>query len=245
VTDPGEEGPFTERAEQHSIAIESDLQTAEISYRRYWVGWIPRISGTLLAGFRYTKLNEEFLFSSIGSENVPFNDPGAPIAELDYELDAVNNLSGFQSGADIWVGLIQGLRIGAEGKAGLYANSYKVSTRISTVPSPVPTLPLPFPPIPILVDPSLSEEFEEVQPAFIAEASVDLVADVLPSVSIRAGYEVLFINSIVLAGDNFNTGSPYNPSPGDNGLGPVRVPFVADQSDIFYHGGHLGLEYIW
>ena len=36
------------------------LQTAEMSYRRYWVGFIPRVSGTLLAGFRYTKLKEDF-----------------------------------------------------------------------------------------------------------------------------------------------------------------------------------------
>ena len=61
--------PFTEQAIQQSISFKSDLQTAEISYRRYWLGWSPRISGTLLAGFRYTKVNEDFEFDSLGSPN--------------------------------------------------------------------------------------------------------------------------------------------------------------------------------
>jgi hypothetical protein len=59
------------------------------------------------------------------------------------------------------------------------------------------------------------------------------------------GYEVLVIDSIVLAGDNFNTGSPYNPGPVDNGLGPVRVPFAVDQSKAVFSGGHIGVEFIW
>jgi hypothetical protein len=231
VSAPGGPMPETERALEQSISIESDLQSAEISYRRYWLGWSPRVSGTLLAGFRYTRLNEEFQFESIGSETLP-NDPLGPLAGLEYDIDADNDLSGFQAGGDVWVGLMQGLRIGAEGKAGLYANRYDVNTLITT--TPFGTTP-----------PSLEEDFDETQPAFIAEASADLVADILPSVSLRVGYEVLFINSVVLAGDNFNTGSPYNPGPVDNGLGGVRTPFVNDQSDVFYHGGHAGIEWIW
>ena len=94
-------------------------------------------------------------------------------------------------------------------------------------------------------DPTLFEEFRDDQPAFIAEFSIDLVADILPSWSLRVGYEVLFIDSIVLAGENFNTGSPYNQGPVDNGFGPLRTPFVEDESDVVYHGGHAGIEFIW
>src|SRR6185312_14260817 len=60
VTTPGGVMAPTERSITQSISIDSDLQTAEINYRRYWLGYIPRVSGTLLAGFRYTKLNEDF-----------------------------------------------------------------------------------------------------------------------------------------------------------------------------------------
>jgi hypothetical protein len=100
--------------------------------------------------------------------------------------------------------------------------------------------------LPVSPSPDLEESEVENQPAFIAEASVDIVADILPSWSLRAGYEVLFINSVVLAGENFNTGSPFNQDPDNpNIFGPVRVPFVEDQSDVFYHGWHAGVEYIW
>jgi putative beta barrel porin BBP7 len=235
VTQPGGPGPFTERALQHSISIESDLQSAEISYRRYWLGWIPRVSGTWLAGFRYTRLNEEFEFESIGGETVPYtnpSDPTLPIAEFDYAVDADNNLAGFQAGGDIWVCLTQGLRFGTEGKLGVYNNHYVLTSKAVTTP---------FSPLP----PSLFERERENQPAFIGELSIDLVADVLPSVSIRVGYELLVINSVVLAGENFNTGSPYNPGPLDNGLGPLREEFVKDQSEVVYQGGHIGIEYIW
>ena len=232
-------GPMreTERASVHSIEIESELQTAELTYRRYWVGYVPRISGTLLAGFRFTKLNEEFLFSSVGSTLEPV---GGPPATLDYTVDADNNLAGFQTGGDIWIGLVQGLRLGGEGKVGLYNNHYTVETEVESFPGGggQPTTP----PTP---SPDLFERFRENQPALIAEASVDLVADILPSWSIRVGYEVLFLNSIVLAGENFNTGSPFNQGPATNGFGPLREPFVRDQSDAFYHGGHVGVEYIW
>ncbi len=212
--------PETERSIFHSISIDSDLQTAEMSYRRYWVGFMPRVSGTLIAGFRYTRLREDFLFRTVGE------------AAADYDLGADNDLAGFQTGADVWISLCQGMRIGAEGKAGIYNNHYTVETEVTT--TPLGTTP-----------PSLNEEFEDDEVAFIGEASVDFVADILPSWSIRAGYEILFLNSIVLAGENFNTGSPYNTGPVDNGLGPLRVPFVADQGQAYYHGGHVGVEFIW
>jgi hypothetical protein len=218
--------PETERSIFHSISIDSDLQTAEMSYRRYWVGFMPRVSGTLLAGFRYTRMREDFLFRTVGE------------AAADYDLRADNDLAGFQTGADVWIGLCQGIRIGAEGKAGIYNNHYTVHSVITTTP------PLSVPPAP-LVPPELDERFEDDEVAFIGEASVDIVADILPSWSIRAGYEILFLNSIVLAGENFNTGSPYNTGPVDNGLGPVRVPFVAEQGQAYYHGGHVGVEFIW
>jgi hypothetical protein len=207
--------PETERSITHSIAIDSQLQTAEINCRRYWVGFIPRISGTTLVGFRYTKLKEDFSFTTIGE------------ASGDYNLRADNDLAGFQAGGDVWIGLIQGLRIGAEGKAGIFNNRYTVQNTITTFP--FGTTP-----------PTLNERFDDNEVAFISEASFDIVADVLPSWSIRAGYEILFMNSIVLAGDNFNTASPY----GLAGQAP-RVPFVAEQGNQLYHGGHVGLEFIW
>ena len=207
--------PETERSITHTIRIDSDLQTAEMTYRRYWVGYIPRVSGTLLAGFRYTRMKETFTFITIGE------------GRADNFTIAENDLAGFQTGADMWIGLTQGLRLGAEGKAGIYNNHYTLQNQIITTPLGA-------------TPPTLFEQFEDHNVAFIGEASVDLVADILPSWSIRAGYEVLFINSLVLAGENFNTASPYGLP-----LQEPRVPFVFDQGNAIYHGGHVGVEFIW
>jgi hypothetical protein len=222
VSDPGGPLPFTERAIEHSIAIESTLQTAEISYRRYWVGYLPRISGTLLAGFRYTRLGEEFEFNTIGTPNV---DPQFDNPNFSYDIDAENNLAGFQAGGDIWVGLMQGVRIGAEGKAGIYNNHYSLTNLLVTRDGDA------------VVD-TIEEDFDDDKVAFLAEASADVVVNVLPSVALRAGYEVLFFNSLVLAGENFNETSPF----GNQGQ---RVPFVEDDGELFYHGGHAGIEFVW
>ena len=218
VNIPGGPLPESERASQHRISLNSDLQSAEISYRRYWLGYSPRISGTLLAGFRYTKLEDNFQFNTVGST-------AEPPAGLTYNENCDNNLAGFQAGGDIWISLTQGLRIGSEVKAGIYNNHYAVTNRITTTPTGT-------------TPPSLFEELKDNKPAFLTEGSVDLVADVLPSVSLRVGYEVLFMDSLVLAGDNFNQTSPY----GNQG---TRVPFVVDDGEMFYHGAHAGIEYIW
>lgn len=221
----GGPNPESERAHKHSIRLRSDLQSAELSYRRYWLGYVPRISGTLLAGFRYTKLTDDFQFRTQGSEPATGAAPGSPLAALRYNEDCDNNLAGAQIGGDIWISMCQGLRLGSEAKGGLYNNHYKLTNRISTTPTGT-------------TPPTLFEEFENNHAAFIGEGSVDLVADILPSVSLRVGYEVLFLNSLVLAGDNFNQTSPY----GNQG---TRVPFVDDDGQMFYHGAHAGLEYIW
>jgi hypothetical protein len=215
VTVQGGPMPESERSITQSIFLDVDLHTAEINYRRYWVGFIPRISGTFLTGFRYTRLREEFLFSTRGE------------AALDYSMDADNHLAGFQAGGDIWVSLLQGLRVGAEGKVGLYNNHYNLFTVIASTP-------------PVGGPPDLIESFSDNQAALISEASADIVADILPSWSVRAGYEVLFLNSVVLAGENFNTGSPFD-EPGQ----VARVPFLMDQGDVLMHGFHVGMEYIW
>jgi hypothetical protein len=224
VTTPGGPNPFTERATTQSIELSSDLQTAEISYRRYWLGWTPRVSGTLLAGARYTRLDEDFTFASQGSEPLP--QQTLPLAALQYDEECENNLAGFQMGGDIWVSLFQGLRMGTEGKVGIYDNHSRLTNRISSEPQNVEP-------------PTLFEKFRDDHAAFIGEGSFDVVADVLPSLSIRAGYEILFLNELVLAGDNFNQSSPYG-----NQVAP-RVPFVDEHGELFYHGGHVGIEYIW
>jgi hypothetical protein len=218
VTTPDGALPWTERSITHSISLESELHNAEFNYRRYWVGFSPAVSGTILAGFRFTRLREDFRFQANGE------------AEGRYDEGIKNDMAGFQTGGDIWIHVRQGVRIGAEGKIGLMNNHYTLDNTFST--NPVAGVP-----------PDFTEHFEKDIPALVTEASADVVWDVCPSWSVRAGYEITFLNSVLLAGENFNTGTVYNDEPGV--LLPERVPFVNDQGNAFYHGAHLGAEFTW
>jgi hypothetical protein len=223
----------TERSTLQSIRIRSDLQTAEMSYRRYWVGYTPKISGTFLAGARYTRIGEGFRYHTFGGQNTE-----GDTEWLKYDTDTENNLIGFQTGGDMWITIRQGLRIGGETKVGIYDNYHKIHTHIRASSSED-------------LDEDLfdggddyDEKFRGNRVAFIGEASFDVVFDFFPSWSLRAGYEVLFANSLALAGNNFNKGNIYNQVPGED-CPPIRKSFSNSNASALYHGAHLGLEYIW
>ncbi len=203
----------TDRAVAASVAVETELQTAEISYRRYWVGHSPRVSGTWLYGFRYTRLKDMFNFNTLA--NGSFNN----------YIEAENDLSGFQFGGDTWVTMRQGLRAGVEGKVGVYGNQLSIENRLQT--SPVDTV-------------NINDAFEDEQVSFIGELRLMMVADIHPSISVKAGYEVLFLSSIATAVDNFNPASPY-----PEGAGAPQSAIFWTQSDALFHGFHAGLEYVW
>lgn len=190
----------------YSIDYDSDLQSTELSYRRYWVGWNPRISGTYLAGFRYLRLTEDLNFNAValgGNSNLFWG--------------TSNDFVGAQFGGDAWIGLRQGLRFGVDGKAGIYNNRYEFS-RSTSIPDPGVT--------------NIDLHADGNQVAFAGETRFDLVADILPSFSIRGGYRVIYMSSLVTVGNNV---TPAN----------VTSTELYDEADAFFHGFHAGLEYIW
>lgn len=200
-----------DQASIHQVSYDAELESAELSYRRYWVGANPRISGTYLAGFRYVRMTENFSFSSITN----LNGNGS----LGYLSE--NDLLGFQFGGDSSICLRQGLRLNTEGKAGVYNNRFKFDSA-SNVTS---------------ITPNLQPASEGNQVAFVAEAGATMVADIWPSVSLRGGYRVLYINSIVKVGDNIVTTSFTNPA--------TTPPALGTQGHALLHGFHGGIEYIW
>jgi hypothetical protein len=196
--------------EVFSLDYESDLQSTEFSYRRYWVGYSPRVSGTYLAGFRYIRLSEDLNFNTIADDGN---------ANLFWNAD--NDLVGAQFGGDGWVTLRQGLRVGSEVKAGVYNNRFKFG-HVTNIPDPA------------INDVDFHTDGNQV--AFAGESTIDLVADILPSVSLRAGYRVLYLNSLATVGNNID------PNEFDD---MTANSTVLTQAHAFYHGFHGGIEYIW
>lgn len=220
----------TDNADRHELSYESELHTAEASFRRYWVGFNPRVSGTVMIGFRYTNLSDTLGFRS-------FNTVGNVPRSISVESEADNDLAGVQVGGDGWVTVLQGLRIGGETKVGLYNNDFQVrSTTSATEDAPAGQATL------------LSGD----DAAFIAEGKLMLVADLTPHWSLKAGYEVLFISDIATVGDSVALAQPYGninnistflPTAPPAGVGPVAG--LSNSGDAFFHGWTVGAEYVW
>lgn len=204
----GTQIPEISQGSVYRLDYDSDLQSTEISYRRYWVGANPRITGTYLLGFRYVRMTENFAFSSQALGGT---------ANINWRSE--NDLLGFQLGGDGWATLRQGLRVGVEGKTGVYNNRFKFNNTGNFSGSTT----------------DFSIPYEGNQVAFVAEGGASFVADILPSWSLRGGYQVLYINSLLTVGNNIGAQLP----------DPAAPPALADQGHAFYHGFHAGLEYVW
>jgi hypothetical protein len=203
--------PGLDNGSVYSLSFEADLQSTELSYRRYWLGYSPRISGTYILGARYIRMTEDLAFNALTDVQTP--EPQS--SSLLWGAD--NDLVGFQTGADGWICLRQGLRLGGETKAGIYNNRYKFRKSTDIPDDDIDNV-------------DFSTDGNQI--AFAGEASFDLVADILPSFSIRGGYQALYMSSLVTVGNNVD---PTN----------VVSTAVLTQDDAVFHGFHAGLEYIW
>lgn len=210
----------TDDAQLHRISYESDLQTVEATYRRYWVGFNPRVSGTILVGFRYTELEEGMSFFSQSNDGT-----------ISIGSETANQLAGAQTGGDVWVCLCPGIRVGGEAKVGIYNNDY-VMDNTTVINGTTTTI-----------------RSEEDQAAFLGEAKVSAVANVTPSISFRIGYEVLYMSDLAQMGDSLFSSMPYgdindisaNP-PGGN-IGP-SMP-ATTKGEALFHGAHAGFDWTW
>ena len=177
----------TDQATFHSIRYRTDLQNAEINWRRQWVSVGGRLHGSTLAGARYLRLTESL-------RHITRADTGA----MDYYVGTENNLYGFQIGGDIWACTLPGLMIGGEAEVGVFGVQAKQNTKINASS---------------LTDPLL-EEAQGDDVAMVAEGGPLVIWQVTPRWTARAGYQFLYVDGVALAPENFNTRAPFVSSPG-------------------------------
>ena len=203
-----------EPANSVNLRYSAKLQGAELNYRRYWVGFGPRVTGTFLMGFRYFRLDENLMFNTV----IAGVNPPPALDEASRTWSGSNDLLGFQIGGDGWLGLRQGLRLGLESKVGLYNN--RIDFRhIGSFPAGGD------------LD-SFNVETSDDHVAFAAEARMMMVADILPSLSIRLGYEALYMNNLATVAGNVD--------PSD-----ITSTAVLATDDGLWHGFNGGIEYVW
>jgi hypothetical protein len=216
----------SDRSFLHSYSIDSDLNNAEINFRRRWAEPYGFWQGSFLGGFRYFDLDEAAVFSARGENN----DTGASngLRFFDYSVRTSNNLAGFQLGGDLWYNLLPGVKLGGELKGGIFNNDFGYKGRISSNS------------LPGAAGLVFLEQADDNRTAYLVQASTQLYYRLSYSWAFRSSYQVLYVDSLGLAGNNFNGEPPALFLPGS-----ARTVQINNKTDVVYQGVTVGAEYTW
>jgi len=183
----------------------SSLDSFELNVKLPLISWM-----SALAGFRYIQLDEQGLAitQDVG--------PGANTAT--YGIDASNNLYGFQLGLDGMLWDRGGpFQIAAFAKAGVYGDDARNRIRVNQT-----------------VGPAYASAAEESHAVFVGELGFTGVYQFNPHFSVRAGYQLTWIQGVALASDQIAVSDPFN---GNGGIDLTGCPF--------YHGFTVAAEVRW
>jgi hypothetical protein len=184
----------------------SVLNNGELGLR-HWL--TPQFS--VLAGFRYLNWHEDL--------NAAF-DPLTPIAGVPGSANTFvhtsNNLYGFQLGAN-WTAMLTdrfGIDIG--GKAGIFGarTAFDANTSLPGLGA-------------------FSTSDSTTRASFVGELGVVGTYNLTSYMKLRAGYQVMWVEGVALAPDQFN-GATFTGTSG-----------VSNRAGVFLHGAVVGLEYRW
>ncbi len=194
----------------------SKLSNVEINGRRrindFW---------SLLLGFRYLGLDENLdIAQGFGYFPNPNDQTKAVYAAFAHNISAVNSLYGFQVGADM--DLWSRGRMSIEGlfKAGIYGDHATNSAHIGLI----------FARFPNVNTPIAESNTSADGVAFAGEMGITGVYRFTKHLSLRAGYQLLWLEGVAQASDQVAV------------LNPGSTSAVAFQGGPHYDGAFLGLE---
>ncbi len=176
------------------------------------VRWHPWSRVTVLAGFRWVNLTEELQGTLPPARLAPF-----------WDTQTKNNLYGLQIGAEGTLFERGRFSIGCTGKAGLFDNHAEEDTAVS------------------IYRIVFGESAWTDRAAFVGETGLQCKYQVSRRLTLRASYEVLWLQAVALAPGQI----PYTSSGG----GPLPQQIVVQASGVncnsgaFYHGATVGFEY--
>lgn len=215
----------TDRSFIHSIDYSSELHSGEVNYRRRFATPFAECQASWMVGVRYFDLDERFGFHAVGSNNNTFTFD--QLRYFDHDTRTRNELTGFQVGGDYWLNVVCGLQVGVEGKAGVYGNHAEVESQIFSNSIP-----------------GAREHLQDGKTAYLGELVVSAVYRLSYSWSVKASYNVLTVQNVALATENFNT-RDINNALGQGAFTINRYPFLNADADLYYQGWSIGGEYLW
>ncbi len=221
----------SDQASISTLDYDSELDSAEVNYRRVWALQDQKTSGSLMCGFRYVRIDESL---NHRIDVLPHFDPISMVNRFseftDYNIQTTNNMFGFQVGAELVSCLSEGIFFGGEFKGGLFANRAEQDSILDST----------------TLTEAINEASRDVGASFMTDANVFLLWQFHPMWKMRVGYEVLFFSQVATAGGNYNANPPNINGPNSFPIPmPLRVVDVDDHDTALYHGFHLGVEFGW
>ena len=222
----------TDQAAEHSLEYSSRFNSFELLVRQRSTTPNCRFHFSHTAGIRYVSLGEDFLHrTNVVAHDDPFTIPVNPNergpASLTYDIQTENDLLGAQIGASVETCVLPRYRLGGEAKIGLYQNFAEQKTRV----------------ICTSCGDSVFHEHEKAEElAGVFEASLYTIFQVSSRLTLRFGYQLLHLEHLTLAPEQFNAAPPniLPPPPGVN-----RIPFIRKNSNLFIDGYMAGGEWTW
>jgi hypothetical protein len=211
----------SDRSFVHQLDYSSELHNGEVNFRRRWSEPYGFFQGSFLGGIRYMDISEGARFTAQGAFDNTFANNSQRF--FDYRVNTTNSLVGFQLGGDLWYNFLPGVKLGGELKSGVYNNN---SRQTSVIAGNSLT--------------TFTESIEDDQAAFITQGSAQLWYRLNYSWAFRSAYQVMCIDNVALATNNFNPVPPTT-----FGVNRPRTLSVNNDSNVVYQGFSLGAEYTW
>jgi len=215
----------TDRSFIHSINYQSELHNGELNFRRQVGSPFCWLQGSILGGVRYFDLDESFRFDATGGNTFTFTD----IRTFNMITRTRNQLTGFQIGGDAWVSLIPGVSLGIETKGGIFGNHSESETSTTTTHNAIPTA---------------REFLQDGRTAYLGELVASTVYRLTYSASIKASYNLLYVDNVALAPENFNVRDISN-ALNLGALNANRFPNLDNDGEVVYQGWSIGAELMW
>ncbi|MEO1495865.1 MAG: BBP7 family outer membrane beta-barrel protein [Planctomycetota bacterium] len=218
----------------YSVAQRMRKDRMELDPNGSWVRRAsPGLTYDFLAGLRYFDLEEGVDWSATNIRGLapnpvlapPALDPGDGAIADDlrsdgfYRVNASNNLFGGQLGVgmtyetDRW-------NFSLFTRNGVYVNDGRITADVTYTDLPDD-----------VDDPGFSRDNNENSVAFLSQGGFTARYHLRPNLSLRAGWEYLFVNNVALAPNQLD----FNPA-------TDRLDLTGD---VFYHGITAGTEYYW
>ena len=212
----------TDQATTHSIDLQSNMDSAEITIRSAWAAPTYRVHGSWFSGIRYISWDDQLVHRThVQPHFDPINQVQRDEAEFRYDIETRNDLLGYQIGAELVFAITPGLLVGTEVKGGVYGN-HAIQTAFLDSQS---------------IAPGIHERSDSTDAALSAEGHLFVTYQFHALARLRLGYQVYTLDGLALAPENFNTQSPFSGTP--------RNVSISDNGSAFLHGGAAGLELGW